>query len=329
MLRYGTTLERDGDGRLLRVIDRGGHVHAALLWQDDALVALDVGVTVAGAIVHDPLLGEAHRVGATTMSALDWRHPQRIPTIAAPGALPPFTGAALMNAIALLADRPCRYAAPYPTPALYRALLRSFTTTGTEAAFCAGVLERAARVAMDEIPIDFAPAPHERLAHAHGFVELRDGLERAVIDGVSYEAGIARLVDGHAEIWFGDAPYARVASFAPDGTLVDGPHPIPACTSDALGKPFPPALCGALAELVGEVVPAPLARDVAALVAQTPMVWADLGARAARFAGDRFELHAALWDRIAPYGLGRLALALAEALAPVATSAVLARLHAT
>ena len=326
MLRYGTTLGRDGDGRLLRVTDRTGHVHAALTWQDDALLALDVGVTVAGAILHDPLLGDVHRVGATTMSALDWRRPNRIPAIAAPGKLPPFTGAALMNTLALLADRPLRYAAPYPTPALFRALLRSFRTTGTEAAFCAGVLDRATRVAMDEIPIDFAPAPHERVAHAHGFVELRDGLERAVLDGVSFDAGIARLVAGHAEIWFGDAPYARVASFAPDGALVDGPHPIPPCTSSALGKPFPPALCGALAQLVGEVAPAPLAHDVAALVATTPMVWADLGARAARFAGDRLEVHAALWERIAPHGLGRLALALAEALAPVATSAVLARL---
>jgi len=33
-------------------------------------------------------------------------------------------------------------------------------------------------------------------------------------------------------------------------------------------------------------------------------------------------VHAALWDRIAPLGLGLLALALAEALAPVVTAAV-------
>ena len=188
------------------------------------------------------------------------------------------------------------------------------------------MLDRAARVATDELPIDFLPVPHERIACAHGHVELRETLERAVLDGIAYATGVARLVDGHAEIWFGDAPYARVASFAPDGTLLDGPHALPACTSDAIGKPFPPALRAALAELVAQAVPLPLADDVAALVAGTPLVWADLRARAARFAGDRLEVHAALWDQIAPHGLGRLALALAEALAPVATGAVLARL---
>jgi hypothetical protein len=36
-------------------------------------------------------------------------------------------------------------------------------------------------------------------------------------------------------------------------------------------------------------------------------------------------VHAALWDRIAPLGLGRLALALAEALAPVIAAEVTRR----
>ena len=76
--------------------------------------------------------------------------------IAAPGKLPPGAGAALLNVIALLAERPLRYAGPYPTPALYRALRRSFRTTATEGSFCADVMARAARVAMDEIAIDFA-----------------------------------------------------------------------------------------------------------------------------------------------------------------------------
>jgi hypothetical protein len=56
--------------------------------------------------------------------------------------------------------------------------------------------------------------------------------------------------------------------------------------------------------------------------------WADLGARAARELpgnGAGFVVHAALWDRIAPLGLGRLALALAEALAPVVAAAVVRR----
>ncbi len=343
-MRHGTRLIRDEAGRLTRIVQRRDSealetLQTELRWSGDTLEHLFVegGLHVEGAVVNDPLLGDAHALFAmrlptppplTMMSALDWRHPRQIPTIADPAKLPPGTGAGLLNVIAHLADRPLRYAGPYPTPALYRALLRSFTTTATEDEFCADVLGRAARVARDEIAIDFAPSPHERIAFARGHVELRDRLERAVIDRIAYESGVARLVDGHAEIWFGDAPYARVATFGDNGALLDGPHPIPPCTSDVIGKAFPPALCGALAELVAEAVPSPLAADVAALVAATPMSWANLGARAARFAGDRFELHAALWDRIAPHGLGRLALALAEALAPIATTAVLARLSA-
>ena len=117
-----------------------------------------------------------------------------------------------------------RYAGPYPTPALWHALARSCRTTAREAEFTAGVMERALRVARDELPIDFVPAPCERIAHAHGWTELRDALERAVIDGVTYEAGTARLVSCHAEIWIGDALYARVASFDDTGALIDGPR---------------------------------------------------------------------------------------------------------
>jgi hypothetical protein len=225
-------------------------------------------------------------------------------------------------------------------------------------------------VARDPIAIDFAPAPHERIAIAGGFVELRDGIERAVIDGVGYEHGgsPARLVPAHApaepalaepapaqpahaelapesapaepapaqpapagargdvhcEIWFGDAPYARVATLAHDGALLAGPHAIPPCTSPVIGRAFPPALRAAIAELVADAVPAPLATAVRALCAEQPLCWADLGARAARELPDGVALHAALWG-IAPLGLDRLALALVEALAPVLAAAVVRR----
>jgi hypothetical protein len=134
--------------------------------------------------------------------------------------------------------------------------------------------------------------------------------------------------DHHCEIWFGDAPYARIATLAADGALLDGPHPLPPCASPVIGRSFPDALRIALAELVSEAVPAPLIDDARALCAAGPLVWADLGARAAREvpeADGGFAVHAALWDRIAPLGLGRLALALAEALAPVVAAAVVRR----
>lgn len=333
---YGTRYE-ERDGRLVRIVDRTGVCHAELTWDADRLVCLAVaGAAIDGAVRRDPVLGEVHAIGETVMTAIDWARPAAIPAIAAPGQLPPGAGSAILNALAVLAQRAgiaaLRYAGPYPTPVLWRSLLRSFRCSADPAAFTAGALDRAARLARDPIPVDFAPSPHERLAITGGFVELRDGPSRAVLAGVSYEpdGSPARLVrdpdsSSRAEIWFGDAPYAHIATLAADGTLLSGPHPIPPCTSSVIGRAFPPALCGALAELVAETVAAPLAADARRLCAQGPLVWADLGPRAAQTLPDGFAVHAALWDRIAPLGLGRLALALTEALAPVVAAAVVRR----
>lgn len=333
------------NGRLARVTDRSGACHAELTWDSttDRLVRLVVaGVTVDGALSHHPLLGPAHTVGDTAMTALDWARPTEIPAIAEPARLPPGAGGAILNTIAVLARdarvAALRYAGPYPTAALWHSLARSFHTSAPESSFTAGALDRALRVARDPIPIDFAPAPHDRLAVPSGFVELRARPERAVLAGIAYSPGgsPARLVDAaeahdgpggpvaghHCEIWFGDTCYARVATLAADGSLVAGPHPIPSCTSPVLGRGFPAPLREALADLIADAVAPPLAEDARALCASAPLHWADLGGRAAREQPDGFAVHAALWDRIAPLGLARLALALTEALAPVVAAAV-------
>jgi hypothetical protein len=335
------------NGRLARVTDRSGACHAELTWDSvtDRLVRLNVaGATVDGATFQHPLLGPAHAVGDTAMTALDWARPTEIPAIAEPSRLPPGAGGAILNTIALLARAAhvaaLRYAGPYPTAALWHSLARSFHTSAAESSFTAGALDRALRVARDPIPIDFAPAPHDRLAIPSGFVELRARPERVVLAGIAYTPGgsPARLVDApsepsepgregqaagsHCEIWFGDTCYARVATLATDGSLLAGPRPIPSCTSPVLGRAFPAPLREALAELIADAVPPPLADDARALCASAALHWADLGARAAREQPDGFAVHAALWDRIAPLGLARLALALTEALAPVVAAAV-------
>jgi hypothetical protein len=291
------------------------------------------GLTIDRTVTAHPLLGDAQAilkdgVVLTYVSALDWNHPTEIPTIAEPGALPPGTGGAIMNLIAERATSALRYAGPYPTPALYRTLLRSFRASADEATFTRDVLARTASVARDPIAVDFTPAPHRRVAHAHGISEIRDGLERTTIDNIAYEinGSPARLVDNAAEVWFGDAVWSRVATLSADGALLDGPHPIASPTTNALGRAFPPPLCAALGELITDYVPKPLAEGARELVETTNIVWADLGARAARRAGDQFEVHAAIWERIAPHGLARVALAIAEALAPVVTTSLVARL---
>lgn len=281
------------------------------------------GITVVCDVMSHPLIGDAHVIehagrAITAMTAIDWDDPERIPAIAEPGALPPNAGGALLNELARRARRPLRYAGPYPTPGLYRALLRSFRASADEATFTRGLLERAATLAREEVPVDFSPAPHTRVMNAHGHVEIRDGIERAVIDGTAYEReGVARLVDAggsiDAEVWFGDAVWTRVASFDAAGILIEGPRPLPRATSDVIGKPFPPALLHALAGLVSELVPLGLPVELPSVT------WADLEARAARATPDGYEVHVALWERLAPHGMARLAMALAEALAPVVT----------
>lgn len=309
---------------------------AELAWDGDRLVRLAVpGAVIHGDVVDDPLFGTAHVIeGATTISVIDWARPTEIPAIAAPAKLAPGAGGLIMNTLALLAARAgiaeLFYAGPYPTPALYRTLLRSFRTQATEAEFTADLVARAARVARERLPFAFVPAPHQRIALPVGHVELRDGLERAVLAGTSFERGgsPARLVerdDGiHAELWLGDAPWADVATLSAEGALIAGPHPLPACTSDVIGKEFPLPLRAAIGELVAEVVPAPLADAARARLVSEPVRWANLGARAATHTANGFEVNAVLWERVGPHGLGRLALALAEALAPVVTTVIVA-----
>lgn len=322
------------------------------------------GAIVHRASADHPVLGRVCPITTergeplTVMSAIDWARPAEIPAIAEPVRLPSGAGGVILNVLATLATRTevgftrtevgiavgsgeeahnvsdrsrtnsvltgLRYAGPWPTSALYQSLLRSFRTAATEAEFTAGAMERALRGARDALPFAFEPAPHERVAIARGHVELRDGLERAVIDRVAYgrEGSVARLVEDRAEVWFGDAPWAHVATFAPDGRLLDGPHPVPACTSDVVGKSFPAPLCAAIADVVAEAVPAALAESARAYVAHGPIVWADLGARAATRTATGFAVHAALWERLAPQGLARVALAIAEALVPIVTVAV-------
>ena len=302
------------------------------------------GATINGSRIAHPLLGEAHAIVdvdgglLTHVSMIEWARPTEIPAIAEPGKLPAGAGGAILNVLAQLAHdaeiKALRYAGPYPTTALWKTLARSFSVYGTEEAFTANLVERMATLARDPIPIDFLPHPHERLAIPGGHVEHRERIERVTFEGITYERGgsPARLVDDpgtRAELWFGDTRYAVIAKLATDGSLRDA-LPLPVCESDVIGQAFPPALVGALAQLIAELVPVPLASRVAPWLAAHPVIWADVGARNARINADRVEVHAALWLYVGPHGLGRLALALAEALAPVISAALVAELtHAT
>jgi hypothetical protein len=267
-------------------------------------------IEVAGLVVHKgtvshSLLGHAHVIEhagrpITAMSAIDWSRPTQIPTIAEPRALPPGTGTLLLNEIATRAlaagVQKLRYAGPYPTHALFVSLLRSFRTTDGLETFTADVLDRALRVARDEVAVDFTPAPFVRSRTAYGYLDLRDGVaDRVQIDGVVYDhheqpGSLARL-DGVRAVLTVGGPIAAIATFDAKLELADGPHPIPAFQTAANGTEFPAALRDELAEAATVFVPAPLASDVVAAIRPRRIEWADLGWRAARRIGDGFSMH--------------------------------------
>lgn len=303
-----------------------------------ALIAV-ADIEVDEDVVLHPLLGDAHLVlrdgePITAMSAIDWQQPTQIPTIAEPRALPPGSGTLLVNEIALRAQRAqipaLRYAGPYPTPALFATLLRSFRTTATEAEFTADVLSRAMRLARDEVAVDFKPAPFERRTMPYGSIDVRDGIERATISKILFDrrpsvGSLARLVEGAAVLTFDGSEWTRIAELSPDGHLVDGPHAIPALTADILGKQFPAELKEVFADLVVQsgAIPEPLAADVQRVLTERPIRWRDLGWRAAAREDAGFALHAGWWIHLAPRGFPVVLTALANAIAPVAVQLVL------
>ncbi|HEY4175355.1 MAG TPA: hypothetical protein VGM90_00915 [Kofleriaceae bacterium] len=351
MQRYGTRLDFE-DKRLVRVVDRDGHTHATIAWKSDTIRRLTVpGAIVDGAVIEDALFGAAHAIftegnePATTMSALDWVTPTEIPAIAAPGQLRHGAGGALINVIAQIAQAAgvtrLHYAGPYPSDALYDTLRRSFHTDATQEEFTASFFARAANLSRDPLPFSFVPDPHERIRINGGHVEMRDGLERAVIDGVVFSRGtdttkrLLASVDAEsntevvrAEVWFGNVSYAQVATFDTSGVLVDGPHAPPAYESSVIGKRFPKQLVDAIADLCAQCVPAPLAPAARAFVTAHPIVWADLGLHTAARTLDEIHVHAALWDHVLPLGLERLAMTIVDALVPVVTLGATAMLAA-
>lgn len=299
-------------------------------------------LTVDTDVVEHPLLGDAHIIlhdgdPLTAMSAIDWDRPTRIPTVAEPRKLPRGTGSLLLNEISLRAERAgvkaLRYAGPYPTPALFATLLRSFRTDASEAVFTADVLGRALRLARDELAIDFVPAPFLRRATAYGSIDVRDGIERAIVDRVLYDregsvGSLAHLTsrdDGgvDAVLAFGGVVWARTATLSDEGALTGAVQPIPPLASDVIGKSFPRELKEQFAALVADAVPAPLAHDARTVILARPVVWADLGWRAAAIDGEGFALHAGWWTHLAPRGIRDFALAVSDALATVITQRIL------
>lgn len=339
---HGSVVEVDGEGARRWLAPDGAEV--AAIAPDGVTLHLtgvhERPVTVGGPVEEHPVLGAVQVIRALPRGARDdepgtvvarvtttnWSRPGQIPAIDAPARVPAGAGSVLLNVLAIgaqVAGQTLRYAGPYPTAALWSSLRDSFRTEATEEMFTDGALERALRGDISEVPVDFTPAPFERVLVApRAVVHLRDGVERLYLGGLAWAPGAParRLVrDGdqlRATLWIGGSEWAEVATLDAGGQLLAGPRALPAVRSAVLGKGFPPALLEALIELMAEDEPPMLATAMREVVRDTPVVWGDPGADAARPIAGVLVVHAGIWERLGGGSAASLAAHLAAALTP-------------
>src|SRR5262249_58545334 len=121
--------------------------------------------------------------------------------VAEPGLLASGAGAALLYMLAALAwdqhGPALRYRGPYPIEQLFWSLIESFrlepSSLGPDALarFLAQAETTFARGALQEVSVDWRPAPHERRIESGGVVvQLRDGVERISWQGRAYHRSV-------------------------------------------------------------------------------------------------------------------------------------------
>jgi hypothetical protein len=337
-LAHGTIVTRDR-GQPVRAVERHGHEVWRAAWDGARLVRLVVRRPDRGEVVLDtgggehPLFGPVHAIvvdgtRVASCGAVDWAAPRFVPPIDRPGAIPAGGGSAILDFLARQAgDAPLRYRGPYPTDALFDALLHSFAVDDPEAArgrFTEHAAARAISGLMREVDVAFHPAPHEWIWPAPGVcVELRDGVERVFVHGRPYDRGTAghrRLLrDGDewvATVTIADAPWCETLRVGPDGSVRDGPHPIPPVVSPLLGTELPQEIVHLLAEMLAARDGGPFAPALANASKQRRIVCEDTGDALAIARDEDVHLHALLAERIADCTPDRILELLLEAIEP-------------
>jgi hypothetical protein len=283
-----------------------------------------------------PIFGPALRVvyrgvKVAQVARVALEAPAEIPAMDDPAALPPGAGTAILSFLAgqaRAAGVAClRYRGPYPTAALFDSLLECFRVRGgvreALARFPAGAEERALAARMDEVEVDFEPAPFERRWCGRGVcVQLRDGVEKLYVHGRAFSrdaAGARRLrwrQGGYeARVEIAGEPWCTVAELDERGELIAGPHPWRPVESRLSGHELPVEVRRALADALPPRAPALLQAALVESLLATPLRWGDPGPSEASAAGDHIVIHPALADRLE----GRELLeAIARAVEPVA-----------
>lgn len=171
--------------------DRLGHLLTVIRWEMDQQLGWAKLRNVDGQwlgieprAAHSPIWGGSDRLWlvepeapftpiapVTTFQSVNYGAIAFIPSLAEPRRLPPGAGTTVLNLLAsLLVDQGTarvRYRGPYPTEQLFTALLESFrydpAVESPLERFSAAAEEAALAGQLVEAPLDWIPAPHERL----------------------------------------------------------------------------------------------------------------------------------------------------------------------
>jgi hypothetical protein len=310
-----------GVRRRVLELDRDGTVLAALRWTDDVLAAAWVRVPDGSWLAIEPRvtteapwgqsdgLSRAERPGTsgaplTVFEALDWSRIDHIPTLADPSALPAGAGVVVLNLLAALAtDQGCPrlvYRGPYPTEALFLALLEAFRYEATSddplATFTRGTL-------------GWVPAPHMRRFTSEGvYVQLRGRIEKVVWRGRAYYRedwqGVARhsphrvrdMPDGvRCSLWALGAALEDHLILTTEGEvsrLVAEPSPV----TDV--RPLPPVVAAGVGAVVATLSAPPLRAAVQAVARTLTLEWGPVSGDLLELAADRARLSGRLRARL-------------------------------
>jgi len=343
-LLHGTVITT-ASGRVRRAVDRHGNEVWSARWDGEALHALTLRrpdrtcVVLDGASRSHPLFHRAHDVRVedavvARCGQTRWAAPDFIPPIDVPGAMPPGAGSALLNWLAGSAARAgssaLRYRGPYPTAALFDALTHSFRVDDPAAAlarFTHDVESRSIRGSMIEVDVPFGPDPFEwHWPSERVCVQLRDGLERAYVDGRGFalnQMGTRRLRrDGSrlvAYVDLGGVAWHDVLAFEPDGTPRGEPAPLPCAPPRLIGRALPEEIVILLGQVLRQRAPRMLAPVVGDVLAGRVLRWGDTGDALARATDDAIELHSAFGEHLPDMDPQTMLGALVIGLEPVVT----------
>jgi hypothetical protein len=266
-----TQMRRDAAGRLAGEQDPHGTALSELEWRDDGrLHRARVRLPDGGWITIEPGAGAPGPWGDSDLvtrdgqslsrvAALDWSRVDRIPPLAEPARLPAGAGTAIFNLLARLAVEQeiaiLRYNAPYPTEALFLALLESFRyvpahTADPSGAFASGALA-------------WTPAPHDVAIERDGvWVQRRERIEKIVLAGRTYCRPEWQGVRRRAPRVVRDVGDTVRASLSVLGHVLED-HVVLAADGRVLDIPVPPRDSPSVAPLPPEIVAGLIATVVA------------------------------------------------------------------